>query len=90
MLFVAFSINVVQMLQFDDSLLSNLLRLIQHMQPKKKDTKPVVLSDDKELLRVSFPALAMPNTTADKLMEQLEGLAPKWKEEKVSNSFNLI
>ena len=54
------------------------------MRPKKTKTqKPVIISDDKELLKAELPALAMPNTTADSLMEQLEGLVPKWKKEKV-------
>lgn len=70
--------------QFDDSLLANLLRIIQHMQLKKKDiTNAKTLSDDKELLRETLPALAMPNVDANKLMTELEGLQPKWKEEKV-------
>ncbi|KAK6108662.1 Oligonucleotide/oligosaccharide-binding (OB)-fold family protein [Brugia pahangi] len=69
--------------QFDDSLLANLLRIIQHMQLKKKDIANVkTLSDDKELLRETLPALAMPNVDADKLMTELEGLQTKWKEEK--------
>ncbi|VIO98778.1 Uncharacterized protein BM_BM3113 [Brugia malayi] len=69
--------------QFDDSLLANLLRIIQHMQLKKKDVANVkTLSDDKELLRETLPALAMPNVDADKLMTELEGLQTKWKEEK--------
>lgn len=70
--------------QFDDSLLTNLLRIIQHMQLKKKCIANAKnLSDDKELLRETLPALAMPNVNADKLMTELEGLQPKWKEEKV-------
>ncbi|EJD76626.1 CBR-MOG-5 protein [Loa loa] len=69
--------------QFDDSLLANLLRIIQHMQLKKKDVANAkTLSDDKELLRETLPALAMPNVDANKLMNELEGLQPKWKEEK--------
>ncbi|VDK72410.1 unnamed protein product [Litomosoides sigmodontis] len=73
--------------QFDDSLLANLLRIIQHMQPKKKDvTSAKTLSDDKELLRETLPALAMPNVDADKLMTELEGLQPKWKEAKAKGS----
>lgn len=52
------------------------------MQPKKKDVSAKTLSDDKELLRETLPALAMPNVDADKLMTELEGLQPKWKEAK--------
>ncbi|KAL3985857.1 Oligonucleotide/oligosaccharide-binding (OB)-fold family protein [Acanthocheilonema viteae] len=69
--------------QFDDSLLTNLLRIIQHMQLKKKDiANAKTLSDDKELLRETLPALAMPNVDANKLMTELESLQPKWKETK--------
>ncbi|VDM50566.1 unnamed protein product [Toxocara canis] len=71
--------------QFDDSLLANLLRLIQHMQPKKKDIDKHIrtIADDKELLKAQLPALAMANTNTDLLMEQLEGLIPKWKKDQV-------
>ncbi|VDN03033.1 unnamed protein product [Thelazia callipaeda] len=69
--------------QFDDSLLANLLRIILHMHPKKKTEINVkTLSEDKNLLRETLPALAMPNVDADKLMNELEGLQPKWKKEK--------
>uniref|UniRef100_A0A915PPL1 RNA helicase n=1 Tax=Setaria digitata TaxID=48799 RepID=A0A915PPL1_9BILA len=69
--------------QFDDSLLTNLLRIIQHMQPKKKDVANLKsISNDKQLLRETLPALAMANVDADKLMIELEGLQPKWEEEK--------
>lgn len=54
------------------------------MMPKKAKTlKPMIISDDKELIKAHLPALAMPNTSADALLEQLEGLMPKWKAEKV-------
>ncbi|KAM3716919.1 putative pre-mRNA-splicing factor ATP-dependent RNA helicase [Dirofilaria immitis] len=69
--------------QFDDSLLANLLRIIQHMQLKKKDVTSVKpLTDDKELLRETLPALAMPNVDANKLITELECLQPKWKKER--------
>uniref|UniRef100_A0A915AD75 RNA helicase n=2 Tax=Parascaris univalens TaxID=6257 RepID=A0A915AD75_PARUN len=71
--------------QFDDSLLANLLRLIQHMQPKKASSVKQIttIADEKELLKAQLPALAMPNVNTDILMEQLEGLMPKWKKEQV-------
>ncbi|CAG9535662.1 unnamed protein product [Cercopithifilaria johnstoni] len=73
--------------QFDDSLLANLLRIIQHMQLKKKEVANTkTLSDDKELLRETLPALAMPNVDASKLMMELEGLQPKWKEAKAKST----
>lgn len=57
------------------------------MQPKKTEIKkPVIISDDKNLLRERLPALAMPNTTnnsSDDLMHELESLMPKWKDEQV-------
>uniref|UniRef100_A0A8R1XW19 RNA helicase n=1 Tax=Onchocerca volvulus TaxID=6282 RepID=A0A8R1XW19_ONCVO len=69
--------------QFNDSLLANLLRIIQSMQLKKNDVVTVkTLTNDKELLRETLPALAMPNVDADKLMTELEGLQPKWMEER--------
>ncbi|MFH4977209.1 hypothetical protein AB6A40_003918 [Gnathostoma spinigerum] len=66
--------------QFDDSLLSNLLRLIHHMQAKPKRT--TLLSDNKTQLKEKLPFLAMPNTNNDvnDMMTQLEDLKPKWKE----------
>ncbi|OZC12274.1 ATP-dependent RNA helicase Dhx8 family protein [Onchocerca flexuosa] len=77
--------------QFNDSLLANLLRIIQSMQLKKKDVVTVkTLTNDKELLRETLPALAMPNVDADKLMTELEGLQPKWKEERVCLFFILF
>lgn len=81
--------TIIVSLQFDDSLLANLLRLIQHMQPKKTGSvkRITTIADDKELLKAQLPALAMPNTNTDTLMEQLEGLMPKWKKEQVHISF---
>uniref|UniRef100_A0A914WHZ1 RNA helicase n=1 Tax=Plectus sambesii TaxID=2011161 RepID=A0A914WHZ1_9BILA len=76
--------------QFDDSFIANLLRLIQHMQPKRAaaikgdgDAKPCVISDAKEELREKLPALAMPDdrTGVRAMMEELEGLLPKVKDE---------
>lgn len=74
--------------QFDDSFIANLLRLIQHMQPKKAargrddDAKPVIISDAKEELRQKLPALAMPDDrSVNAMMAELEGLLPKVKDE---------
>ncbi|VDO28439.1 unnamed protein product [Haemonchus placei] len=76
--------------QFDDSLIANLLRLIQHMLPKKKGRqngtnsshKITLISDAKEEIKARLPALAMPNSNADDMLSQLENLVPKWKEAK--------
>ncbi|KAK6062247.1 hypothetical protein COOONC_00086, partial [Cooperia oncophora] len=76
--------------QFDDSLTANLLRLIQHMLPKKKNQrkgsgsshKITLISDAKEEIKARLPALAMPNSNTDDMMSQLENLVPKWKEAK--------
>ncbi|KJH48464.1 S1 RNA binding domain protein [Dictyocaulus viviparus] len=76
--------------QFDDSLTANLLRLIQHMLPKQKNKKSqknnsdshkiTLISDAKEEIKARLPALAMPNTNTDKMMDELQNLVPKWKE----------
>lgn len=72
-------------------MLANLLRIIQHMQPKKKDPMDFkTLLDDKELLRETLPVLAMPNVDSDKFMAELEDLQPKWKEEKVDSYLFLL
>uniref|UniRef100_A0A1I7XLM6 S1 motif domain-containing protein n=1 Tax=Heterorhabditis bacteriophora TaxID=37862 RepID=A0A1I7XLM6_HETBA len=76
--------------QFDDSLIANLLRLIQHMMPKQKGKKSkeldshkiTLISDAKDEIKARLPALAMPNTNTDDMMSQLENLMPKWKEAK--------
>ncbi|MCP9264634.1 ATP-dependent RNA helicase dhx8 [Dirofilaria immitis] len=49
--------------------------------PTFDNVKP--LTDDKELLRETLPALAMPNVDANKLITELECLQPKWKKERV-------
>ena len=81
--------------KFDDSFIANLLRLIHHMQPKKKKvsdepnkTKDAdyfedLNSESKEVLKQKIPGLAIPDQpeAAGKLLEELEGLIPKWKEE---------
>ncbi|VDM61265.1 unnamed protein product [Angiostrongylus costaricensis] len=76
--------------QFDDSLTANLLRLIHHMLPKSKGKKYqkktsdshkiTLISDAKEEIKARLPALAMPNSNTDNMMDQLESLVPKWKE----------
>ncbi|KAJ1372355.1 putative pre-mRNA-splicing factor ATP-dependent RNA helicase mog-5 [Parelaphostrongylus tenuis] len=82
--------------QFDDSLTANLLRLIHHMLPKSKgkkcQKKPLsgthkitLISDAKEEIKARLPALAMPNSNTDDMMDQLESLVPKWKEVKDEN-----
>ncbi|PIO69490.1 hypothetical protein TELCIR_08677, partial [Teladorsagia circumcincta] len=76
--------------QFDDSLTANLLRLIQHMLPKKKSQqtgmgsshKITLISDAKEEIKARLPALALPNSNTEDMMSQLENLVPKWKEAK--------
>ncbi|KAK5970479.1 Pre-mRNA-splicing factor ATP-dependent RNA helicase mog-5 [Trichostrongylus colubriformis] len=76
--------------QFDDSLTANLLRLIQHMLPKKRKQeigmglfhKITLISDAKEEIKAKLPALALPNSNTDEMMSQLENLVPKWKETK--------
>lgn len=73
--------------EFDDSLVANLLRLIQHMKPKKKDNKyddddlaEISLHGivDKEIIRTKLPVLALPDDPTHKLMSELENLIPKW------------
>ncbi|ETN82335.1 RNA helicase HRH1 [Necator americanus] len=77
--------------QFDDSLVANLLRLIQHMLPKARKKgqentsnshKITLISDAKDEIKARLPALAMPNSNSGDMMSQLENLMPKWKEEK--------
>ncbi|CAI4226894.1 unnamed protein product [Auanema sp. JU1783] len=78
--------------QFNDSLISNLLRLIQHMTSAEKKAaakenhKITLISDAKEEIKCRLPALAMPNKSTDNLLSKIEGLMPKWKEEKVTES----
>ena len=47
--------------EFSDSFISNLLRIIQHMKPKKEQSHSEVKSDQKESLAYKFPGLALPN-----------------------------
>ncbi|KAL3268520.1 hypothetical protein HHI36_007629 [Cryptolaemus montrouzieri] len=46
--------------EFSDSFITNLLRIIQHMKPKKNAIK-TVFSDEKNSLAQKFPGLAIPN-----------------------------
>lgn len=69
--------------EFDDSFISNLLRLIQHMQPKKRDaagdSKPTLT--EKDILRQKLPALAIPDDPGNRLMAEFANLIPVWKKE---------
>nr|CAI5828306.1 unnamed protein product [Callosobruchus analis] len=71
--------------EFSDSFVSNLLRIIQHMQPKKKSKN---LEDDefteadKEALAIKFPGLAIPNEAQKPLVEE----EFETEEEKLQNS----
>lgn len=50
--------------EFTDSFIANLLRIIQHMKPKKSNKSESVTAtpkDDNELKRALFPCLALPN-----------------------------
>lgn len=70
--------------------MATILRLINTLHPKKKkaaaDKLITTIKDEKETLKQKLPALAMPNTNSNDLMGQLEGLMPKWKEEKVKHT----
>ena len=77
--------------QLEDSFISTLLRLIQRMRPRKKEENNEnkehgifgALNDEsKEALKRKVPALAMANEDpTNRMMEELESLIPKWKEE---------
>ena len=90
--------------QFEDSFISNLLRLIQRMRPPAKVTETernedFILTSDlnqtsKEELRKKCPALGMPDedrsATTEKLMRELEQLYPKWKDEEETTTAPVI
>lgn len=71
---------------FKDSFISNLLRIIQHMQPKTNKQSGKISNDynDKsETLASKFPGLAIPNKIASEVndpiedvMAELESFAP--------------
>nr|CAH7767740.1 unnamed protein product [Callosobruchus chinensis] len=58
--------------EFSDSFVSNLLRIIQHMQPKKKSRsiEDEFTEADKEALAFKFPGLAIPNEPQKPLVEE--------------------
>ncbi|KAJ8927443.1 hypothetical protein NQ314_020113 [Rhamnusium bicolor] len=66
--------------EFSDSFMSNLLRIIQHMRPKKCQTKAEVIEKDE--LAIKFPGLAIPN---EQQIPLTEPEAENDKEEKVEN-----
>ncbi|KAG5879717.1 hypothetical protein JTB14_023033 [Gonioctena quinquepunctata] len=47
--------------EFSDSFISNLLRIIQHMRPKKNQSKEEATIFEKDALAFKFPGLAIPN-----------------------------
>lgn len=49
----------------------------------KKATAVTTINDEKDYLKTVMPALAMPNTNPNALMDELENLMPKWKEAEV-------
>lgn len=71
---------------FKDSFIANLLRIIQHMQPKiskQSANKSNEIIDKSDTLACKFPGLAIPNETASKennviddVMAELEAFAP--------------
>uniref|UniRef100_A0A1I7ZGT4 RNA helicase n=1 Tax=Steinernema glaseri TaxID=37863 RepID=A0A1I7ZGT4_9BILA len=74
--------------QFDDSLVRNLLRIINQGLKRIKaaaakedpDDHVPTIKDDKEVLKELAPALAMPNRDAGDLLAELEGLQSKWED----------
>lgn len=55
---------------------------------KKQSTNPTgitTIKEEKEALKEMVPALALPNT-ANTLLEELEGLRPKWEKENEAKS----
>ncbi|CAH1135627.1 unnamed protein product [Ceutorhynchus assimilis] len=47
--------------EFADSFISNLLRIIQHMRPRKDQSKDEIVQEEKSELAQKFPGLAIPN-----------------------------
>lgn len=83
--------------QFDDSFITNLLRLIHQMQPKSAQTKTKkgssatvdsLKTDSKEELKKKLPALALPNEPTKTVMAELESLLPKWKDDVLLDDFD--
>ncbi|KRZ61545.1 putative pre-mRNA-splicing factor ATP-dependent RNA helicase mog-5 [Trichinella nativa] len=77
--------------EFDNSLISNLLRRIQLMtKPTGKSEDPAenashMLSmsskSDREVMKQCLPALAMPNKPVSEALSELENLIPQWRRE---------
>lgn len=85
--FIRYCINyLIILICFKDSFIANLLRIIQHMQPKssKQSGKKLNANIDKnDTLAVKFPGLAIPNEIVgevndpiDDVMAELEAFAP--------------
>lgn len=58
--------------EFSDSFISNLLRIIQHMRPKRNKDVGVTDVDtgEKDVLAQKFPGLALPNETQTPLINE--------------------
>ncbi|KAF7286144.1 hypothetical protein GWI33_007392 [Rhynchophorus ferrugineus] len=58
--------------EFSDSFISNLLRIIQHMRPKKNKDVGVTDADngEKDVLAQKFPGLALPNETQKPVIDE--------------------
>lgn len=69
--------------EFSDSFISNLLRIIQHMRPKKGQSKQEIVNIEKDDLAHKFPGLALPN-------EPQIPLSDDEQKEEVSNKDNDI
>lgn len=50
----------------------------------KKVTAVTTIDEEKDYLKTVMPALAMPNTNPNALMDELENLMPKWNKEQVT------
>lgn len=44
----------------------------------------MTIKDEKDFLKDALPALAMPNTKPNEMLNELEGLLPQWKKEQVN------
>ncbi|RZC42069.1 HA2, OB NTP bind, S1, and/or AAA 16 domain containing protein [Asbolus verrucosus] len=67
--------------EFSDSFVSNLLRIIQHMRPKKSQFTKTVSNQDQDSLAAKFPGLAIPNEPQKPLLgPELEEKEIKIKE----------
>lgn len=49
----------------------------------KKATAVTTIDDEKDYLKSVMPALAMPNTNPNAVLDEFENLMPKWNEEQV-------